>query len=94
MIISVSEQFHTSTDPVPDLHDLDEFGLSGHGATGKELPLKGHVEPSSEVIKKIHAQIHKHDILNAHKYKNIKKFSFLHAEPFSAYFQGLLHKKT
>ena len=49
MITSVSEQFNNSMDPVPELHDLDEFGLSVQGATGKELPFKGCVEAEISV---------------------------------------------
>ena len=49
MITSVSEQFYNSMDPVPELHDLDEFGLSVQGATGKELPFKGYVEAEISV---------------------------------------------
>ena len=49
MITSVSEQFYNSMDPVPELHDLDEFGLSVQGATGKELSFKGYVEAEISV---------------------------------------------
>ena len=35
------------------------------------------VDPGSEVIKKYMLSSAEHEILNAHKYKNIKKFGFL-----------------
>ena len=39
------------------------------------VSIKGHIEPGPEVIKKIMLNSAEHEILNAHKYKNIKKFS-------------------
>ncbi|MCG8048682.1 MAG: RNase H-like domain-containing protein, partial [Candidatus Thiodiazotropha endolucinida] len=49
MISSISETFYNSLDPLPELHDISEFGLSVVSAGGSQLPYKGYIEASISV---------------------------------------------
>ena len=44
MITTISESFYKSMDPLPELHNITEFGLSVQGANGEDLPFKGYIE--------------------------------------------------
>ncbi|MCG8034660.1 MAG: DDE-type integrase/transposase/recombinase, partial [Candidatus Thiodiazotropha taylori] len=45
----MSESFYQSLNPLPELKDLTEFGLSVQGAAGVELPYKGYIEAEISV---------------------------------------------
>lgn len=49
MITSISKSFYESLNPVPELHDITEFGLSVIGANGCKLPYKGYIEADISV---------------------------------------------
>ena len=44
MITCISEEFHESLNPIPELHSISEFGLTIHSANGTVLPYSGFVE--------------------------------------------------
>lgn len=44
MITTISDSFYKSMDPLPELHNITEFGLSVQGANGEDLPFKGYIE--------------------------------------------------
>lgn len=49
MISSISETFYNSLEPLPELHDISEFGLSVVSAGGSQLPYKGYIEANISV---------------------------------------------
>ena len=49
MVTSVCESFYKSLQPQPELHKLNEFGLTVQSANGSELPYKGYIEAEISV---------------------------------------------
>ena len=49
MITSISRSFYESLNPTPELHDIEEFGLSVIGANGSKLPFLGYIEAEISV---------------------------------------------
>lgn len=49
MVSSISETFYNSLEPLPELRNITEFGLSVRSAGGNKLPYKGYIEASVSV---------------------------------------------
>ena len=49
MITSISESFYKSLNPIPELKDIKEFGLSVLSASGIQLPYRGYIEAEIKV---------------------------------------------
>ena len=49
MITSISESFYKSLNPIAELKNIKEFGLSVLSANGTQLPYRGYIEAEIKV---------------------------------------------